>query len=202
MLGAKKSTLSRGRITPRLSLLPLCGRKDDRGPPWCTRSAIPTSRRMGTASRRSWPVRPHALLSHTSAAWLWGLLRRHPGAIHVTSPTRRRVKPPLSVHHARLAPDDRTICEGIPVTALPRTLLDLAAILPAERLRRAIERSEELGLFDLRPVDALLARAGGHPGVGRLHRALTLYRSPAFTRSGLERRFLELVREAGLPALR
>ena len=105
----------------------------------------------------------------------------------------------MRLHHGRLAVDDRTIREGIPVTAFPRTLLDLAAMLPADRLQRAIERSEELRLFDLGPVDALLARAGGHPGIGRLRLALALYRPPAFTRSGLERRFLELVREAGLP---
>jgi hypothetical protein len=96
--------------------------------------------------------------------------------------------------------DDRAVLDGIPVTSLARTLLDLAAMLPANRLRRAIERSEELHLFDLGPVDSLLARAGGHPGAGRLRRALVLYRPPPFTRSGLERRFLELVEKAGLPS--
>jgi hypothetical protein len=95
--------------------------------------------------------------------------------------------------------EDRAVRDGIPVTSLARTLLDLAAMLPARRLRRAIERSEELRLFDLGPVDSLLARAGGHPGAGRLRRALALYRPSPFTRSGLERRFLELVCEAGLP---
>jgi hypothetical protein len=73
-------------------------------------------------------------------------------------------------------------------------------MFPADRLRRAIERSEELRLFDLRAVDALLVRAGGHAGAGRLRRALALYRPPPFSRSGLERRFFELAREAGLPA--
>lgn len=142
---------------------------------------------------------PHALLSHVSAAWLWGLLRQRPGVIHIIAPTRRRAKPPLSIHHARLVDEDCFLLDGIPVTALPRTLLDLSAMLPAHRLRRAIERSEELRLFDLGPVDSLLARAGGHPGIGRLRQALLLYRPPPFTRSGLERRFLELVHEAGLP---
>lgn len=142
---------------------------------------------------------PRALLSHVSGAWLWGLLRQRPGVIHITAPTRRRGKPPLSIHHARLVDEDRALLDDIPVTALPRTLLDLAAMLPADRLRRAIERSEELHLFDLGPVDSLLARVGGHPGAGRLRRALALYRPPPFTRSGLERRFLELVEKAGLP---
>ena len=140
-----------------------------------------------------------ALASHTSAAWLWGVLRNRPGTFHVTATTRRHPKPYVRLHHAGFVDDDRAIRDGIPVTSLPRTLLDLAATLPADRLRRVIERSEELRLFDLGPVDSLLARAGGHPGAGRLRRALVLYRPPPFTRSGLERRFLELAEKARLP---
>jgi len=66
-------------------------------------------------------------------------------------------------------------------------------------LQRALERSEELALFDLVAVDELLGRTVGHPGHGRLRQALELYRPAPFTRSGLERRFLELVERAGLP---
>jgi very-short-patch-repair endonuclease len=80
-------------------------------------------------------------------------------------------------------------------------LLDLAVTLNASHLDRVIERAEELDLFDLHAVDALLQRAGGHPGTRRLRHALAIYRDePAFTRSRLERRFLDLVRAAGLPA--
>jgi len=141
-----------------------------------------------------------ALASHTSAAWLWGVLRSRPGTLHVSTGTRRHPKPYVQLHHACLLDEDRAVIDGIPVTSLARTLLDLAAMLPARRLRRAIERSEELQLFDLGPVDSLLARTGGHPGAGRLRRVLTLYRPPPFTRSGLEQRFLELVGNADLPA--
>jgi very-short-patch-repair endonuclease len=88
--------------------------------------------------------------------------------------------------------------DGIPVTALPRTLLDLAATAP-RRVDRAIERAEQLRLFDLRPVDSLLMRAARHPGAARLRRALDAHREPAFTRSYLERSFLPLLRERGLP---
>jgi very-short-patch-repair endonuclease len=85
------------------------------------------------------------------------------------------------------------------VTALPRTLLDLAASIRFDWLERMVERSEELGLFDLRAVEDLLARTMGHHGHGRLRRAIALYRPASFTRSGLEKRFLELLMEAGLP---
>lgn len=142
----------------------------------------------------------NAIASHRSAAWLWGLLRYRPDSFDVTVPTRRgHARSGLRLHYAPLAEDDRAVRDDIPVTAVPRTLLDLAAALPPERLDRALERSEEMGIFDLGPMDALLARAGNHPGRGRIRRALALYRPPPFTRSGLERRFLELVRRAGLP---
>jgi very-short-patch-repair endonuclease len=91
------------------------------------------------------------------------------------------------------------LAEGIPVTALPRTLLDNAAVARSRHLDRHIERAEELRLFDLGAVEGLLARTAGHPGNGRLQRALALYREPPFTRSEFERRFLESVAAAGLP---
>lgn len=95
--------------------------------------------------------------------------------------------------------DDRALADGIPVTAVPRTLLDLAATVRFDRLERVIERADELRLFDLGPVDDLLARSAGHSGLGPLRRAISLYTPPAFTRSNLERRFLGLVEAAGLP---
>jgi hypothetical protein len=141
-----------------------------------------------------------AVASHLSAAWLWGLVTSRPGTFDVSVPTRRRAKPRYArLHYAPLTDDDRAVREGIPATAVPRTLLDIAAILSPTRLERALARSEERRLFDLRPMDALLARAGGHPGAGPLRRALALYRPAPFTRSGLELRFLELVEGAALP---
>jgi very-short-patch-repair endonuclease len=93
------------------------------------------------------------------------------------------------------------VVDSIPVTAVPRTLLDLAAAYSPTALERLLERSEKLGLFDLTAIDDVLARNRGHAGAGRLRRALDVYRpDPAFTRSRLERRFRQLVRRAGLPA--
>jgi very-short-patch-repair endonuclease len=89
--------------------------------------------------------------------------------------------------------------EGIPVTSLPRTLLDLAATVRFEWLEKMVERAEDLGLLDLRAVEELLVRTVGHHGHGRLRRAIALYKPTRFTRSSLERRFLELCLEAGLP---
>jgi hypothetical protein len=141
-----------------------------------------------------------SVASHFSAAWLWGLLRYRPGTIHLSAPSARRTRRGFVVHFAALPAADRSVVEEIPVTALPRTLLDLAAVLSAPRLERAIDRAEERKQLDVRPIEELLERAGNHPGRGRLRRALAIYRpDPAVIRSRLEGRFLELVREAGLP---
>lgn len=141
-----------------------------------------------------------ACASHVSAGWLWGLLRTQPATIHVTAATRRRLKRPFVVHYADLSAVDRSVQRDIPVTSLARTLLDLAGMLSPARVDRILERAEELGLFDLGPVEELLGRAGGHCGAAKLRRALAVYRAePAFTRSRVEKSFLAQVRRAGLP---
>src|SRR5690349_2264532 len=143
---------------------------------------------------------PDALLSHVSAAWLWGLTKTSPLPASVSTPHHRKRRPSIRLHEARsLGPDDRALREGIPVTSLARTLLDLAATVHFDWLEKMVERSEELGLFDLRAVEALLGRTVGHHGHKRLRTAIALYTPTSFTRSGLEKRFLELVITAGLP---
>ncbi|HKI67611.1 MAG TPA: type IV toxin-antitoxin system AbiEi family antitoxin domain-containing protein [Solirubrobacterales bacterium] len=143
---------------------------------------------------------PDALLSHRSAAWLWGIARWSPIPVSVTSPSPRGPRAPIRLHRSRiLTADDRDAIDGIPVTAVPRVALDLAAELRPAQLLRLLERAEELHLFDLRRFEDLLRRAGGHHGARCLGRALEIYRPAPFSRSGLERRFRELVLEAGLP---
>jgi hypothetical protein len=88
--------------------------------------------------------------------------------------------------------------EGIPVTTVPRTLLDFAAVDPGF-LGRALSNAYRLELLDLIDLDELISRSQGFRGVARLRAALGAYRTATFTRSSLERRFLELVKAAGLP---
>jgi hypothetical protein len=124
----------------------------------------------------------------------------NPAPFHVSTSVWRTPRPPLRLHQSpALTQEDRALRDGIPVTALPRTLLDLAATVRFDWLERTVERSEELGLFDLRATEELLARTLGHHGHKRLRRAIALYKPSSFTRSGLERRFLELCLAAGLP---
>jgi hypothetical protein len=92
-------------------------------------------------------------------------------------PTRGPARTSIHVHHAPAIEDeDRVVRTGILVTALPRTLLDLAQVAP-RRLPRAIERSEQIGVFDLSEVDRLLKRCARHSGCRRLARAIAEYRS-------------------------
>jgi hypothetical protein len=120
--------------------------------------------------------------------------------LHVTCRRRRSGKRPFVVHRAELAAADRTRREGIPVTSLSRTILDVAVDSHARTVRRHIQIADDAHLFDLREMHHLLDRTKGHRGQAKVHEALELYEErPAFTRSGLERRFLEVVREAGLP---
>ena len=144
---------------------------------------------------------PNALLSHLSAAALWGL-RPHSGIPHVTvSGHGRHSQPGIKVHCLRaMSPTDRSIREGIPVTSVARTLLDLAATLPPTQLHRAFEAAERLRSLDLRAVERTIADNKGRPGIRALRFVLAEARPPEpAARSELERRFLDLCHEAGFP---
>lgn len=118
----------------------------------------------------------------------------------MTAPTRRRAKREFRVHFAELSARDREELERIPVTSLARTQLDLAAGGTLAQVERNLRRAEELGVFDLGPLEDVLDRNGHHPGVGRLRKALAIYRPRTrLTRSGLEDAFLELIEKADLP---
>jgi hypothetical protein len=141
-----------------------------------------------------------SVASHLSAAWLWGLLRSRPETIHVTSRTVRRAKRTFTTHSADLARVDLARRDLIPVTSLSRTILDVAVTSRVRTVRRHLQIAEDLEVFDLREMEDLLERTKGHRGQAKVRAALELcHGKPVFTRSDLERRFLELVREAGLP---
>jgi hypothetical protein len=147
-------------------------------------------------------VGPGSLLSYHSAGWLWGIWKGAPKPIHVTAFVPRHHVPPKGLirHRARnWDAADQAIVEGIPVTTVARTILDLAWKLPADRLRRVLERAEDLRLLDLDELRAVVERNRGHPGAKPLRSALAGYGPRIFTRSEFERRFVERLVAAGLP---
>jgi very-short-patch-repair endonuclease len=140
-----------------------------------------------------------ALLSHRSAGWLWGLLPACPIPAEVTAPNRGRARVGIGLHRvAKLEEADLGRSEGIPVTAVPRTLLDIASSGATKCLQRSVDRAERLGLLDLIEIDAMLARNRGRSGVSALRDALGIYRDPAFTRSRAERLLLDALRRTGV----
>lgn len=141
-----------------------------------------------------------AVLSRYCAAWVWGMANLLPRIPEVTASTPRSNRPNLRIFSARtLHPDDLSTVEGIPVTAVARTLLGIAAASPRDLGRWALPRAKRLDLLDLAEIDALLSRSKGMRGARRLERALRRYRRAAFTRSEVERMFVEVVERAGLP---
>jgi hypothetical protein len=100
-----------------------------------------------------------------------------------------------------LAAQDVTVREGIPVTTLARTLLDLAGAVPAHHVRKGLDRAERAGLSDLSELEAVLARARGRRGARALRAAIEEWK-PSYTKSELETRFAALIERAGLPVPR
>lgn len=142
---------------------------------------------------------PEAALSHRSAAALWRMLPRSASRTDIVVPTQAGVaQPVLRVHRcASLHPREVTLREGIPVTTPARTLLDLARTRRAP-LERAIEGAEVERIFDLTAVVDVLARHAGTSGTRRLRTAIDRHR-PEPTRSELERLFLALCDDHGIP---
>jgi very-short-patch-repair endonuclease len=116
-----------------------------------------------------------AVLSHQSAAAIWGFGRPHSGDVHVTIARRgRRSRPGIRVHHT--ASLNAAVHNGLPLTTPARTLRDLARTLSSTELDRATEQAQILGLVV--PDEAP---------------------EPGFTRSEAERRLKALCKAAGLP---
>ena len=143
-----------------------------------------------------------ALLSHRSAAVLWGL--RDGGGARVDVTTVRRVgrgRAPIRAHwRPSVAAADACSCRGVPCTSLARTLLDLAAVVSGRELEKACDRAEQLRLFDARAIEDLLARVAGTRGTRRLRETLEqLDPQGALTRTEIERLMLALCKAHTLP---
>jgi hypothetical protein len=140
---------------------------------------------------------PGAVLSHASAASLWGFLPRWNGAMEVTT-RAKRTRPGITTHRCQsFQPRDVTHQHGVPTTTRARTLLDIAPSLPAKQLTRVVNdarRAHHVGLDALRDV---LDRNPLHPGTKLLRPFVQDPRNP--TDSPFEDDFLAFVNRFGLP---
>ncbi len=140
-----------------------------------------------------------AALSHLSAGTLWRLgnfCRPIEVTVRRSSALRR---PGIRVHRRPAVPaTDFDVERGIQVTGITRTLIDLAARLDPDRLERAVNDADKLGLIDPERLLAELDQTVRTPGTG-IVRALLAKRSFRLTDSALERLFLPIAKRAGLP---
>jgi very-short-patch-repair endonuclease len=130
---------------------------------------------------------------------LWGIREHLGNATDVTVPPHlRRRRPGIEIHRGALDPEDRTRMQGVPVTTVHRTLLDLAATIGVRRLEAAINQADKLDLTNPESLRLALHRYSGRPGAATLRHILDR-RTFVLTDSELERRFLPIARRAGLP---
>lgn len=142
------------------------------------------------------------VLSHRDAAALLGIAELRHRGIEVTVPGRsKRRRPGLVIHGTRdLPPSHRTEIDGIPVTSLHRTLLDLASVIAPTQLRFAVEAADRPGPLDVAGLVTLCDASPGRRGTGALRRIALEQRGPiAKTKSPPERLFLRLCVKRKLP---
>lgn len=144
---------------------------------------------------------PEAVLSHRSAAKLWGIRPDNRRRVDVTVPARGlRSRDGIQPHCVRrLDPRDVTKLDGIPVTTLPRTLLDLAEVAPKDHVVKAMTEAERRGIIDLHALQATMERSPGRRGLKPLRAILADVVIEPNTREEFEHRFFQVIREAGLP---
>lgn len=154
---------------------------------------------------------PGALLSGKAAAHLWGIGGGAPPPPEVTTPTERRLAGVVTCRARRQAGPrnslprdaiayDAAVREGIPVTSVARTLVDLAAVLGEAALARACHEAGIRHGTTPAQIEAVLVRRPTSPGAGRL-RAI-VRGDVRVTLSVLEDRFLGRLRDAGLHSRR
>src|SRR5262249_2314241 len=106
----------------------------------------------------------------------------------------------VRIHESALRDDETTTLEGIPVTSLSRTLLDLAAVVGRQRLEKAFNEAEVRRLTDRLSVPELLERDPRRRGTGMLRLLLdSKAHTRGITRRELERRFAALLDATDLP---
>jgi uncharacterized protein DUF559 len=155
--------------------------------------------------RRRWMVAvlacgEGAVLSHCSAAALWGIGEERNGRIDVSIRRRSELKRPgLRVRaRAKLDPARIAVKDGIPLTDVVQTLVDLATELPSRRVERAINEADKHDLVDPETLRCRLGGYEGEPGVKPL-RTLLDKRTFRLSDSDLEIFFRPIASAAGLP---
>jgi very-short-patch-repair endonuclease len=141
-----------------------------------------------------------ALLSHRSAAALWGLASASPMLTDVTASCGRHGRRArIVLHRSKLDDEDRDLRNGIPVTSVARTLFDLSEVVDLEATRRACEEADRLGLLEMKQLERVIERGWGRHALRPMRPIVAEARAPEWTRSPLEDEFAQFCREHRLP---
>ncbi len=141
-----------------------------------------------------------ALLSHRSAAALWGIGKEPRDCVEVSVRRRRKGRRAGIKVRARpsLPAGDVVRRDLIPVTCPARTLLDLATVLSRRALERAVNEADKFDLIDPEALRAALENHTGEPGVRPLRTLLDRH-TFRLSDTELEVRFRPIAAAAGLP---
>lgn len=142
-----------------------------------------------------------SLISHRSAAFVWGLIKEAPAQVEVSVVGREcRSRKGINVHRIQ-AIDERELRrhEGLWISSPARALLEIAAILPRHGLGDAVGEGIGGRLVNRAQIEATLARNRGRRGSARLAEVSGDEDAMTITRSRAEKAFLKLMRESGLP---
>jgi hypothetical protein len=150
-----------------------------------------------------WAAGAMAVASHRSAAWLWELRDVPRWRPEVTVAGRSRRSPTrVTVHRTdRLEPLDITTCEGIPVTTIQRTLLDLGAVTDLPVVRQATQDAVIRNVVQPEDLLCVLERVGrrGRRGTAALREVVEHSFLDSRLESRLEQDLFEIVLRCQVP---
>ena len=144
-----------------------------------------------------WACGEGALLAGRAAAFLLGLITGSVPRPEVVTRGERRIEGVRTVRSRGLLECDAFVWRGVPVTSVARTVVDVASVLSLDALARTFH---EAGIrFGATPdaVEAVLLRRPTSPDTAKLRSVI--HGDVPVTLSALERRFMRIVEEAGLP---
>jgi hypothetical protein len=141
---------------------------------------------------------PEAVLSHASAASLWGFLPRWTFPMDVTTKVKRS-RPGITTHRCQaLISADNSLQLGVKVTSRARTLLDISPRLPSKQLTRTVNNALREHEVSQDALSDVIGRNPLHPGATLLTPFLDLPGGNP-TNSYLEDDFLPFLATYGLP---
>ncbi|MGN6815121.1 MAG: DUF559 domain-containing protein [Solirubrobacterales bacterium] len=143
---------------------------------------------------------PGALLSHRSAAALWGFAKEHPDYIEISVRRPSEARHPGIRCHRRptLHAEDATRSQNIPLTQPVRTFIDLATVAGPKTVERAINEADKRDVIDPDRLRRALDDHPGEPGI-RLLREVLDEHTFRLSDDELELLFRPIAAAAGLP---